>query len=420
MQRQDYIKQLIAHSKHNIFLTGKAGTGKTTLLRQIVQETYKACVVAAPTGIAALNAGGVTLHSLLQLPLGTFIPDSIARLPEQGQQLFVTPATLRRHVHLREQKVRLLQAMELLIIDEVSMLRADTLDMVDTLLRSVRRSPLPFGGVQLLFIGDMLQLPPVVKPQEQERLRLYYESNFFFDAQVLKQYPPVHVQLEKVYRQQDQRFVTLLNHLRYNETTPSERAWLESRVRRSFDPSRNEGYVCLTTHNQRAEEINRRALEELPGAYQDYHAQISGDFPEQLYPVDSMLSLTVGTRVMLIKNDSETPRRYYNGSLATVEEMSGEELLLRLETGEVIDRSAPLHLAQRALRPRRGDGGHAARGHRHLQALPTAPGVGHHHTQEPGADLRASGHRPRGGLLLGPSLRSPLPSTQSRGAHPHL
>ena len=341
MQRQDYIKQLIAHSKHNIFLTGKAGTGKTTLLRQIVQETYKACVVAAPTGIAALNAGGVTLHSLLQLPLGTFIPDSSARLPEQGQQLFVTPATLRRHVHLREQKVRLLQAMELLIIDEVSMLRADTLDMVDTLLRSVRRSPLPFGGVQLLFIGDMLQLPPVVKPQEQERLRLYYESNFFFDAQVLKQYPPVHVQLEKVYRQQDQRFVTLLNHLRYNETTPSERAWLESRVRRSFDPSRSEGYVCLTTHNQRAEEINRRALEELPGAYQDYHAQISGDFPEQLYPVDPMLSLKVGTRVMLIKNDSETPRRYYNGSLATVEEMSGEELLLRLETGEVIE--APLY-----------------------------------------------------------------------------
>ena len=341
MQRQDYIKQLIAHSKHNIFLTGKAGTGKTTLLRQIVQETYKACVVAAPTGIAALNAGGVTLHSLLQLPLGTFIPDSSARLPEQGQQLFVTPATLRRHVHLREQKVRLLQAMELLIIDEVSMLRADTLDMVDTLLRSVRRSPLPFGGVQLLFIGDMLQLPPVVKPQEQERLRLYYESNFFFDAQVLKQYPPIHVQLEKVYRQQDQRFVTLLNHLRYNETTPSERAWLESRVRRSFDPSRTEGYVCLTTHNQRAEEINRHALEELPGAYQDYHAQISGDFPEQLYPVDPMLSLKVGTRVMLIKNDSETPRRYYNGSLATVEEMSGEELLLRLETGEVIE--APVY-----------------------------------------------------------------------------
>ena len=159
MQRQDYIKQLIAHSKHNIFLTGKAGTGKTTLLRQIVQETYKACVVAAPTGIAALNAGGVTLHSLLQLPLGTFIPDSNAQLPEQGQQLFVTPATLRRHVHLREQKVRLLQAMELLIIDEVSMLRADTLDLIDLLLRSVRRSPLPFGGVQVLFIGDLMQLP---------------------------------------------------------------------------------------------------------------------------------------------------------------------------------------------------------------------------------------------------------------------
>lgn len=337
MQRQQYLQEFIAHTNRNIFLTGKAGTGKTTLLHHIRTHTYKNCVVAAPTGIAALNAGGTTLHSLLQLPIGAFIPDSMAQLQETPNQLFVTPRDFRRHIHLQERKIRLLQAMELLIIDEVSMLRADTLDLIDLLLRSVRRSPLPFGGVQVLFIGDLLQLPPVVKPQEAQVLSQYYPSLFFFHAHVLQKYPPLYIELTHVYRQQDKLFLDLLNHLRYNELTAEDRQWLSGRIRRTFDPIREEGFVTLTTHNHRADEINTKALEALPGAYQDYHAQVSGDFPEHLYPVEPMLRLKVGTRVMMLKNDMQTPRRYYNGMLGTVEEMTPQKLFVRLENKELLD-----------------------------------------------------------------------------------
>lgn len=337
MQRQQFIQEFVAHTNRNIFLTGKAGTGKTTLLHHIRTSTYKNCVVAAPTGIAALNAGGVTLHSLLQLPIGAYVPDSSLQLSTSQSQLFVTPKDFRRHIRLQERKIRLLRAIELLVIDEVSMLRADTLDLVDMLLRSVRRNPLPFGGVQVLFIGDLLQLPPVVKPQEWAVLSQYYASPFFFHAHVLRDHPPLYIELTHVYRQEDSDFLGLLNNLRYNRVTPADRAWLESRIDPHFDPIHNDGYVTLTTHNQRADEINQRALDALPGAPQNYHARISGDFPEHLYPIEPMLTLKVGARVMMIKNDQQTPRRFYNGMLGTVEAMEEKKLFVRLEDSELLD-----------------------------------------------------------------------------------
>jgi len=181
----------------------------------------------------------------------------MAQLPSTPNQLLVTPRDFRRHIHLQERKIRLLRALELLVIDEVSMLRADTLDLIDLLLRSVRRSPLPFGGVQVLFIGDLMQLPPVVKPQEWDVLRQYYPSLFFFHAHVLQKYPPLYIELTHVYRQQDAGFIDLLNHLRYSALTPEDIQWLRGRINPAFDPIKSEGYVTLTTHNARADEINR-------------------------------------------------------------------------------------------------------------------------------------------------------------------
>ena len=329
MQRQQFIQEFIAHTSRNIFLTGKAGTGKTTLLHHIRTSTYKNCVVAAPTGIAALNAGGVTLHSLLQLPIGAYVPDSSLQLSTSQSQLFVTPKDFRRHIRLQERKIRLLRAIELLVIDEVSMLRADTLDLVDMLLRSVRRNPLPFGGVQVLFIGDLLQLPPVVKPQEWAVLSQYYASPFFFHAHVLRNHPPLYIELTHVYRQEDSEFLGLLNNLRYNRVTPADRAWLESRIDPHFDPIHNDGYVTLTTHNQRADEINQRALDALPGAPQSYHARISGDWRTISSDVlldDPSAAIFINRLIMIAYGVAIAPYRMLKMH-ASVTVLNGEALL---------------------------------------------------------------------------------------------
>ena len=232
----------------------------------------------------------------------------MAQLPSTPNQLLVTPRDFRRHIHLQERKIRLLRALELLVIDEVSMLRADTLDLVDLLLRSVRRSPLPFGGVQVLFIGDLMQLPPVVKPQEWDVLRQYYPSLFFFHAHVLQKYPPLYIELTHVYRQQDAGFHRPTEPPALQRPSPPEDIqWLRGRINPAFAPIKSEGYVTLTTHNARADEINRKALEALPGAYQDYHASIAGDFPDHLYPIEPMLRLKVGARACSSRTTSSSP-----------------------------------------------------------------------------------------------------------------
>lgn len=335
MEAKEYVLEFINRTNCNLFLTGNAGTGKTTLLRYIVDHTFKNCIVAAPTGIAALNAGGVTLHSLLQLPPGTFIPYE----QPKGSSLdanILTPSTYFRQTRLHASKRKLLRSMELLIIDEVSMLRADTLDLIDLALRRVRANPRPFGGVQLLFIGDLMQLPPVVKQHEWDLLSHIYSGVFFFYSLVVQQNPPLYIELDKIYRQTDARFMDMLNHLRHNSLPPEDLSYLMQYVDPSFDSTRHEGFITLTTHNHKADEINRRALASLPGKSYVYRAKVKGDFPENLYPIDPMLELKEGARVMFMRNDTHQPRRYYNGKIGIVHSLSDSDVVVRLDDGEQI------------------------------------------------------------------------------------
>ena len=252
-------EKFINQSNKNVFLTGKAGTGKTTFLRSIVASTHKKLVVVAPTGIAAINAEGVTIHSLFQLPFGAHLP--VEDYPIGANARLTTRRYIRQNIKIGAQKQKLLRELELLIIDEASMVRADLLDLIDFTLRFVRRKRnLPFGGVQVLFVGDLLQLPPVVKSDEWNYLREYYQSPFFFDALVLKETPPVYIELEKVYRQQDETFIKLLNNFRENTVTPGDLNSLNTLCQPDFDDENEEGYILLTTHNSKADAINKKKL----------------------------------------------------------------------------------------------------------------------------------------------------------------
>ncbi len=318
--------KFINHTGQNVFLTGKAGTGKTTFLRSIVQNTHKRCVVAAPTGIAAINAGGVTLHSLFQLPFGSFIPENIPQ-PQLHYSKVNTPHSLVREVKLTTQKRGLLRELELLIIDEVSMLRADLLDAIDVLLRSVRRNQsAPFGGVQILFIGDLLQLPPVVKEEEWNLLRNYYPSAFFFDAKVLRQNRPHYIELEKIYRQDDAIFIGLLNNLRTNKTTTSDIDRLNSYYKPGFKPAMDENYITITTHNAKADRINREYLTNLKTQSFFYKAKVEGEFNESAYPLEQTCELKVGAQVMFVKNDPSGAQQFFNGKIGVVKSLSDKEI----------------------------------------------------------------------------------------------
>lgn len=335
MDERDYLLELLKHSRRPIFLTGKAGTGKTTLLRQITTETYKSCIVAAPTGIAALNAGGVTLHSLFQLPSATFIPQEGAIPPDYNEAIH-TPSSYWRQTKMHERKRQLLRSLELLIIDEVSMLRADTLDFIDMILRRVRRSSDPFGGVQMLFIGDLLQLPPVVRGREWEVLSQFYAGTFFFHARVLTQAPPIYIELDKVYRQSDGDFVSLLNNLRHNHLSTHDLELLNAHVQPHFDSTEHEGYIMLTTHNDQVDRINRKALDKLTSSSVYFRARIDGDFPEYLYPTEHTLELKLNARVMFLRNDTEHPRRYYNGKIGVVCDLCDDHISVQLEGSDVV------------------------------------------------------------------------------------
>ncbi|MFT3979157.1 MAG: helix-turn-helix domain-containing protein [Ferruginibacter sp.] len=315
--------RFVTETSENIFLTGKAGTGKTTLLKYIRENCSKNIVVAAPTGVAAINAGGVTLHSLFHLPFHAFIPSKASKDELLGK------------IRFNRQRVQLLRKMELLIIDEISMVRADTMDAIDTILRSVRRNhDTPFGGVQLLCIGDLFQLPPVVKNDEWVLLNEYYNSPFFFDSLVIREQMPLMIELTKIYRQKEDSFVRLLNKVRNNDMDADDFEDLHFRYDPGFRPGIDEKYITLTSHNNQADEINSREINKLFATPFTYNATVEGEFPEHLYPADAALILKEGAQVMFLKNDVVS-RRYFNGKIGVVKHLLEEEIIVDCDGDEI-------------------------------------------------------------------------------------
>jgi len=310
-----------------IFLTGKAGTGKTTFLKYIRRHSHKNTVVIAPTGVAAINAGGVTMHSFFQLP---FIPYLPGKKYSEGSIESVDRYSLLKNIRFGREKIELIRELELLIIDEVSMLRCDMLDAIDEILRHYReRRNLPFGGVQVLFIGDLFQLPPVVADHEWNRMKEQYLSPFFFSAKVLEQNPPLHIELKRIYRQSDEQFISLLNNIRNNEMKDADFHLLSDRFIKitSSEPRRH--CITLTTHNYMADAINQSELKKLKGKIFHFEGTLNGNFAEKSLPAELRLELKEGAQVMFVKNDSNPAKRYFNGKLASVKSIDKEGIVVK-------------------------------------------------------------------------------------------
>lgn len=323
----DLAYRFVTETDKNIFLTGKAGTGKTTFLKYLRTKSVKQAAVAAPTGVAAINAQGVTLHSLFQLPLGIIIPEESSELNLRE----IKDHPLLSKIRYSRQKLELLRTLELLIIDETSMVPSYIVDAVDTILRYVRRkSFLPFGGVQVLFIGDLYQLPPVVKNEDWEILKNFYSSIFFFDSHVLHDNAPVIIELKEIFRQHDDKFIEVLNGIRNNNISEENFGILNSKLVRNFTPRDKDGYIILTTHNYQSDKINKSKLIELNDKTYTFHAEVKGEFPEHNFPAESELMLKKGAQVMFLKNDSEG-KQYFNGKIGFIADLGTDYIKVKSE-----------------------------------------------------------------------------------------
>lgn len=310
----DLAFNFVQYTDQNIFLTGKAGTGKTTFLHELKKASHKRMAVVAPTGVAAINAGGVTINSFFQLPFGPYIPGNTAK-PEQKR--------------FNKDKINLIKSLDLLVIDEISMVRADTLDHIDAVLKRFRDHNKPFGGVQLLMIGDLHQLSPVVKDEDWIILKDYYPNLFFFSSKALELTRPVSIELKHIYRQVDTQFIDLLNSVRQNQIDDKVLKKLNQRYIPDFNPRDEDGYITLTTHNKSAQEINDKKLIELPTPVSRFHADIQDDFPEYSYPTLAELELKKGAQVMFVKNDPSRERLFFNGKIGIVTAVSDEHILVK-------------------------------------------------------------------------------------------
>lgn len=313
----------VTQSHRHIFLTGRAGTGKTTFLHNLQKSCPKRIAVAAPTGVAAINAGGVTLHSLFQLPFGPIIPSTDGTINE-----------MLRSIRFRKNKIKLLKSIDLLVIDEISMVRPDILDAIDAILRRFRDRSKLFGGVQLLMIGDLYQLPPVIKENEWKILQPYYRTVYFFSSLAYQQANPVQIELKKVFRQSDEKFISLLESVRNSGLNDNSSSLLNSRFSPDLNPNDLDGYIILSTHNAQADRINAEKLNQLSTTSMTFKSRIDGIFPDYSYPTHENLELKTGAQVMFIKNDESYEKRFFNGKIGVIQSMEKDTIYVECEENE--------------------------------------------------------------------------------------
>jgi ATP-dependent DNA helicase PIF1 len=314
----------IDFTNQSIFLTGKAGTGKTTLLRKIKEQSTKKIIVVAPTGVAAMNAKGTTINSLFQLPPGSFFPGDIDL--QRLQSGIVSIQSLVSDLSYSRDKLTLLNELELLVIDEVSMVRCDLLDVIDAILRAVRKNNAPFGGVQLLLIGDLYQLPPVSKREEWSFLRNVYPSPYFFDAVVIRNNPLLQVELTEVFRQTEPEFISILNAIRNNQISQESLDILNRRHQPTFTATEDLNPIIITSHNVEANSINKKKLDDLAGMEYTFDGEISGDFRDLGMQAEQSLKIKEGAQVMFIKNDTGDDRKFYNGKIGKIKSIRNTEI----------------------------------------------------------------------------------------------
>ena len=315
----------IEKTDRNLFITGKAGTGKTTFLHQIKKKSLKRMVIVAPTGVAAINAKGVTIHSFFQMPFGPILPNQIANTSNAQRKFSKT-------------KIDIIKSLDIVIIDEISMVRADLLDGIDQVMRRYKNRNKVFGGAQILMIGDLQQLAPVVKPHEWSLLQQHYNTVYFFSSKAYQEANVVSIELKHIYRQKNEDFIKILNEIRTNTLSDASAQILNKNYNPSFSPTKEEGYITLTTHNNRANLINDSELNKLKIKSAFFNAEISGKFSENAYPNAEILELKVGAQVMFLKNDSSTDKRYYNGKIGIITAISKETVTVKCpnEVDEIV------------------------------------------------------------------------------------